>query len=141
MNQPFIKILILSSIFFLITTQSYGSCPCFNRFYLYSIFYSEKNSYFCEVRADGRDNEDNQIISIVSFPTNGEHSASNYGAVRSNSERCELLIDNQVISEDYTRYTQKISCDKEILKTCQALNAKVPMWPDGDHYEFEIDKE
>lgn len=131
MAYRLIKYFTISSVL-LITATSNASCPCFNRFYLYSIFYSEKEDTSCVYISNGINDEDNQINTAISIYRGTERQPSNYGEVRSHADRCELLIDNQVTSERYASSEEKYSCDRELRTTCDALNREHPEWPRAD---------
>ena len=127
LNQ-YISILLLICI----TATSHAICPCFNRFYLYAIFYSEKEDTKCMYISNGIDDENNQIETAISIYRGSGRKPSNYGEVRSHAERCELLIDNQVTQQQYTSSEEKRSCDREIKSTCDAINSQYAEWPEAD---------
>lgn len=111
---------------------SFASCPCFNRFYLYSIFFSEKEDTKCVYISGGTEDEDNQIENAIAIYRGSGRQPSNYGEVRSHGERCELLIDNQVVRKQYTSSEEKRSCDRELRSTCDAINSEHAEWPAAD---------
>ncbi len=117
-----------------ITVTSSASCPCFNRFYLYSIFFSEKEDTKCVFISDGIKNGDNQIENAISIYRGSGRQPSNYGEVRSHASRCELLVDNQVTTKQYKSSEEKHSCDREIRSTCDAINSKQAEWPRADSH-------
>ncbi len=127
------RILIL--LLCLLMTLSSNACRCFHRHYLYSIFYSEqtdrKSAVECNNKVRAEDVPDNQIVSLISYPS-PQHTpqSSNYGEVYSTQIGCKLLIDNQVISAPYTELNDKRKCDREIIEACKALKSKQePNWP------------
>ena len=115
----------------LFAMDSFGGCPCFNRYYLYSMFTSEQPHVRCAVITDSYRNEDTRVVVIKSYYQGSDKQPSNYGHASSHSDRCELLIDNQVVLIDYVSYLEKDSCDREIMKTCEGLSQS--RWPDGDN--------
>lgn len=118
--------------FISITATGYASCPCFNRFYLYAIFYSEKEDTRCVYISDGIDDKTNQIETAISIYRGSGRQPSNYGEVRSHADRCELLIDNQVTVKQYISTKEKHSCDRDLRATCHAINSHHPEWPKAD---------
>jgi hypothetical protein len=82
--------------------------------------------------SDGINDEDNQIETAISIYRGAGRKPSNYGQVRSHADRCELLIDNQVATQQYTSSEEKHSCDSELRSTCDALNMKHAEWPKAD---------
>ena len=127
-----------------LSQTSYAVCPCFHRHSLYSLFYSEDelppSQVKCALISDGYHNPDHSIATIASLYRGRGSQTSNYGQVRSHLDRCELLIDNQVINQTYTEYQQKYHCDREIIRACEALNSPNKQWPRGDQ-PFEQIKE
>jgi len=116
-------------------TLNSNACRCFHRYYLFSIFYSEqadkKSSVECNNRVRAEDVPDNQMVSLISYPSpRNTQQPSNHGEVYSTPLECRLLIDNQVISAPYTKLNDKRKCDREIIEACKALKAKQePKWP------------
>ena len=125
-----IKKTCLLWILVMLAAESYA-CPCFNQYYLYSIFYSEKNDFNCRVISDSYNDPDSRIVSMTSIYRGAGHIPSNYGEVHSHSNRCELLIDDQIVSIQYTSPKDKPSCDKAITQACDSLKLKSSKWPNG----------
>lgn len=100
----------------LLPLKSIG-CICFHRYYLHSIFYSERNHMTCESIGEG---PSRRVFLKSENHVNG-HQESHFGEVASYSKQCLLLVDNQVIYEHYNTIEEKLSCDREILKVCDKL--------------------
>lgn len=125
-----IKRAVLLCLMVFLTSVSFA-CPCFNPYYLYSIFYSEKSDFNCRVINDSYDHPDNRVVSMISIYKGEGPQPSNFGEVNSHSNRCELLIDDQHLSVTYTSPKDKPSCDKAILEACYSLKLNYSKWPNG----------
>jgi hypothetical protein len=121
---------VLAFILISMTATAFA-CPCFHRYYLYSIFFSEKADFDCPIIRDYENNPDTRVVSMISYYSGTDRKPANYGQVSSEALRCILLIDHQVITKQYTSPDQKTRCDNEIIQACYALKKAQQQWPEG----------
>jgi len=118
----------------LLMTISAYSCQCFHRYYLYSIFYSEQmdtqSSVNCDAKIRADEVQDNQTVSLISYPHYSGQHPSNHGEAHSLPGECRLIVNNQDIAATYTDRNDKRECDLEIIEACKALKSiGGPKWP------------
>lgn len=126
MNSNHLIKLFLSCTLLAVSMNSVG-CPCFHRYYLETIFLSEKSDTRCEVAGTGS----NRTVFLISHYRAAGRPSKNFGEVASTAMGCSLLVDNQVITEPYLKLEEKIRCDKEIMMVCDRLKdqGKSLMYP------------
>lgn len=122
MNNFFLKkCYYLILLLFCITTNVFA-CPCFNRAYLYSIFYSKQVHANCSLQVNNRpDSPRDRILYITSHFKGSGPRHSYYGEASSHELKCILIIDDQMVLFEYKQPEEKDSCDEEIISACRML--------------------
>ena len=117
----FKKSFYLIVLLFSITTTVFA-CPCYNRAYLYSLFYSDKIHSDCSLLISKRpDSARDRIIFITSHMKGSGPRHSYYGEASSHELKCILIIEDQMVLFEYKQPEEKDSCDEEIISACKML--------------------
>lgn len=116
-------------------------CPCFHRYYLYAMFYSDedgaRDAINCNDKLVEEEITDSQIVSLTTQFYDKKRNISSSGSARSDRSSCGLLVEDQVIAAKYTKMNDRRSCDREIIEACKALKSNHG-WPKSKAVPYSI---